>query len=98
MGIWVGPDFGYHGIVAVNIPVCLLEHIKSCTFQGAWLAQSVESATLDLEVVSSSHRLGIEFTYKLLLFKKIIPRCPTSFFFQKIFSELDEQSKCGFLF
>ena len=31
---------------------------------GAWLAQSVEHATLDLEVVSSSSTLGVEITFK----------------------------------
>ena len=30
--------------------------------RGAWLAQSVENVTLDLEVMSSSSMLGVEIT------------------------------------
>ena len=32
--------------------------------KGGWLAQSVEHATVDLEVVNSSPMLGAEITYK----------------------------------
>lgn len=31
---------------------------------GVWLAQSVECATLDLGVMNSSPRLGVEMTYE----------------------------------
>lgn len=37
---------------------------KKRTFQGTWQAQSTEHVTLDLRVVSSSLRLGIELTLK----------------------------------
>lgn len=33
-------------------------------FRGTWLAQSVEDAALDLEVVGSSPTLGVEITLK----------------------------------
>ena len=31
---------------------------------GTWLAQLMEHVTLDLRVMSSSHTLGVEITYK----------------------------------
>lgn len=36
--------------------------IKKLRFEGAWLAQSVVGAALDLEVVGSSPKLGVEIT------------------------------------
>ena len=38
--------------------------LKNKRLRGAWLAQSVEPATLDLRAVSSSPMIGIEITYK----------------------------------
>ena len=46
---------------------CSDNKVRMCWSGGAWLAQSVEHVTLDLEVVGSSPMLGVEITLKIFL-------------------------------
>ena len=48
--------------VCIAIAHNLIKHFKMLPFKSSWLAQSVEHTALDLQVVSLSLTLGVQFT------------------------------------